>query len=220
MATKAERKSPGIFEILLGISLSISLGVLLALVHMIMRPVEVVRTLPKEIVKGTRYYVEGPDASVSGTRWKTKLKRIGEKNPGEIAFSDSDLNAWAANTFKKVEPEKGEAHSFAILAGVPNFRVEGDQLQVGTVNDLIFLGGTSKLVIEAKGAFTKSANGWDFSPTEVYFGGLPTHKFPLLTSMLMAKFGAVGMNTPEATKVLTSATSINVSGGSVVVKLP
>ncbi|AKC82152.1 hypothetical protein IMCC26134_04000 [Verrucomicrobia bacterium IMCC26134] len=187
---------------------------------MIMRPVEVVRALPKEAVKGTRYYVEGPDASASGTKWKTKLKRIGDQKSGEIAFSDADLNAWAANTFKKVELEKGAAPSFALLAGIPNFRVEGDQLQVGTVNDLIVLGGVCKLVIEAKGSFTKGANGWSFIPTEVYFGGLPTHKFPLLNSMLMGKFGAVGMNTPEATKVLADATSINMSEGSVVVKLP
>ena len=168
MAIKLDNATPGIFGIIIGVGLSVTLGGLLAVVHLISRPVEIVRTLPKEPVEGVRYAIEGAAGSSAGTRWKIKIQRLVEKIPGEYTFSDAEINAWSVGTFEKAEPPKGETPSFALLAGVPNFHLEGDRLHVTTSNDILLLGGVSKLVVEASGSFVQDPEGWRYEPTEFF----------------------------------------------------
>jgi hypothetical protein len=220
MATKVDHASPGLFTILLSVVLGVSLGSLLAVVHLVARPVEVVRAIPKEAAIGVRYALEGVSGSAAGARWKVKVQRLADKMPGEYAFVDAELNAWAGSTFKKAEPPKGEAPSFALLTGVPNFRLDGGIMQIVTVNDLLVLGGLGKVVVEARGAFEKESDGWHFSPSELYFGGFPAHKMPVLASLLVNRLGVSSMVPVEAGNVLARASSIEVTGGSLVVNMP
>jgi hypothetical protein len=232
MATKTERKNPGLFEILFGASLSVVLGALLAFMHLVFRPVEMVSVVPKEPTAGVRYCIQGANGSSSGPRWKIKVQRLADKIPGEFMFSEGDLNAWAESTFQKAgapaapatpaaaAAAQAAAPSFALVSGVPNFKITGGKLQIASINDLFLLGGVSKLVVEAKGTFVKGAEGWDFVPSEFFLGGLPTRKLPMLTSFLVSRFSKSKAASPELANVMARASAITIEGSSLVVKVP
>lgn len=220
MAIKLDNATPGLFGIIFGVGLSVSLGALLAVLHLISRPVEIVRTVPKEPTEGVRYVIEGATGSSAGNRWKIKVKRLVEKIPGEYAFTDAEINAWAEGTFEKAEPPAGETPSFALLAGVPNFHAGADRLHIVTSNDLLLLGGVSKLVIEANGSFKQEAEGWSFVPAEFYLGGLPAHKLPVLAGVLFDRFSKAQAVPADASSILRSASSISVAEGSLAVHMP
>ncbi len=220
MATKVDHASPGLFTILLSVVLGVSLGALLGVAHLISRPVEIVRAIPKEAVPGVRYSLEGTSGSSAGARWKVKVQRLGEKVPGDYTFTDAELNAWSGSTFQKAEPPKGETPRFALLTGVPNFRIDGSSLQIVTANDLLILGGLGKLVIEARGVFKKESDGWHYAPSELHLGGFPAHKVPVLASLLVQRLGVSSAVPAETNNVLARASSIGVSNGALVVKMP
>lgn len=220
MDSKTDHASPGLFTIMLSAVLGVSLGALLAVVHLISCPVEIVQAIPTEPVAGVRYSLEGASASSAGARWKVEVERIAQKMPGNYAFTDAELNAWSDSTFEKAEPPRADTPQVALLAGVPAFRTEGELLQIVTVNDLLILGRTSKVVIEARGVFAKASEGWHYIPSELYLGGFPAHKVPGLVSLLVRRLGASSLVPVEANNVLERATSIGVESGALVVKIP
>ncbi len=220
MDSKADHASPGLFTIMLSAVLGVSLGALLAVVHLTSRPVEIVQAIPKEPVAGVRYSLEGASASSTGARWKVEVERIAQKMPGNYAFTEAELNAWSDSTFEKAEPPRADTPQVALLAGVPAFRTEGELLQIVTVNDLLILGGICKVVVEARGAFSKASDGWHYNPTELYLGGFPAHKVPGLVSLLVNRLGASSLVPVDVSNVIERATSIGVESGALVVKMP
>lgn len=221
MAIKLDNPTPGIFGILFGIGTSVVLGGLLAVLHLIGRPVEVVRTLPAEPVAGVLYFEEGAPGSTGGARWKAKVQRIVEKLPGENTFSEGELNAWSGTSFKKAELEEGATPTFAILAGLPNFRFVESELQVGMVNDVFLFGFTPTLVVQARGGFTMvQGGGWKFEPSQFYFGGLPVHKVPALVPLLAKRFVLADTVPEEIATVMQTASLIEVKDKALHVVMP
>jgi hypothetical protein len=220
MASKADQAEPGLFTILTSVVLGVSLGALLAVMHLISRPVEIVSAFPKEPVPGVRYSLEGVSGSMAGTRWKIKTQRIADKAPGGYSFTDAELNAWAGSTFRKAEVLKDQTPRFALLTGVPNFRIEGERLKIVTANDLIIFGWLVELVIEAEGTFAKEADGWHYVPSELHLGGFPAHKMPILASLLVKRLGTSSFVPAETVGVMASATDIGIASDALVVKMP
>lgn len=221
MAIKLDNPKPGLFGIVFGVGLSVALGGLLAVAHLIFRPVEIVRSIPKEPTAGVRYVIEGAAGSSASARWKVKVRRLVDKIPGDYTFSAAEINAWADGTFDKAEVPKGETPpSFALLAGVPNFNLAGGQLHITTSNDLLLFGGASKLVIETSGTFKQEAEGWHFEPAEFYFGGLPAHKLLPLAAVLYDRFSKAQAAPADASSVLRNASSITITDAALVVHMP
>lgn len=218
MALTLDRKTPGIFGIFFGATLSIALGATLAVVNLAAQAVEVLSSPPKEPVPGTTYYIQGAGGSVSGLdRKEDQLK----KGTGEVGITEAELNAWSSATFKPVEVKKEDkADTVMIIAGKPNFRLVGKELQVGSVNTVNFFGSEAPLVLQARGVFVRANSGVRFQPNTAYLGALPLHRLPALIPLVAERFGAGSTLPPAVDKVLKGASEMSVRDGELVVRMP
>ncbi|MCU0793509.1 MAG: hypothetical protein MUE42_11830 [Opitutaceae bacterium] len=220
MAINLDRKSPGIVGILFGASLSVALGVLLGLINLVAQPVEVVNALPKEPVEGRIYFVKG-GSSGAGRAWELKAEGLAEGRGAEVGFSEAELNAWSGATFEEVKVEPAEKqNTVMVIAGTPNFRIVDRELQVGTINQLVFFGFEAPLVLQARGAFVRGGAGWDFKPSEAYLGGLPLHLAPALADLVRERLTPAASAPTAVAKVLASADKLEIAEGELVVRLP
>lgn len=87
---------PTIYEITLGVILSVVLGAALAIAFLIFKPALVVQEMPKEdeIVRGVTYFVEGTSDIGKSKQWMRKRQMLVDSIPGEISLSEDDLNVW------------------------------------------------------------------------------------------------------------------------------
>lgn len=220
MASPADRKEPGVVGVFIGALLSVTLGALLAGVHLASQPVEVVKEMPKEPNPDARYFVPGASGKTAGKSWQIKRDSLASGGAGAVTFTEAELNAWAEGTFEPVKVDDAKKNTTVmILAGAPNFRIAGTTLHVGLVNTVNFFGTEAPLILQAQGGFEKAGSGWRFAASEATLGALPLHKVPALLPLLAARFG--GSSLPaEVDKVMSTATELAVKDGSLVVTLP
>ena len=220
MAINLDRKSPGIIGILFGAFFSVVLGALLAVLHLMAQPVEVLTAEPNERAEGVKYFIKGAPGGEKGRVWQAKFSRITDGS-GEVKLSENELNTWAGDSFEEVKlSEEEKASSLLIIAGTPNFRLIGSALQIGTENQLVFFGSEAPLILQATGAFAREGQRWKFVPTEAYLGGLPLHRAPLLMALAAKRFGPTAALPEEVEKLLTQATQIAIADDELVVRMP
>ncbi|MCX6938268.1 MAG: hypothetical protein NTU80_10295 [Verrucomicrobia bacterium] len=130
------------------------------------------------------------------------------------------MNGWAAQTFAPAKKDKADKTVDLVTPGLPNFRLDGDQLQVGVVSQLEVSGIKHALVLQAKGGFEQGGDGWRFVPSEMYLNTLPLHKIPGVVPALLARLSSSRETPPELATVLTRATKLGVSGGALAVSMP
>lgn len=215
MGQKLDRKSPGVVVSLIGAVAGVTLGALLALIHLASAPVSAVAALPKEPKEGVRYFVRGGGAS-GGGGWERKLDTL-ESGAGEAAFTEGELNAWSQGRFEQKKREEKSAPAVELVAGVPNFRMADRELQIGLENKLHFFGGEAPLVLQARGQVVRAGSGWRFEPREAYLGGLPLHRMPALYEAVAERFAQPAPE--ELAKLLGRAESISVVDDSLVVRV-
>lgn len=220
MAYSSDHRPPGVIGVFIGAVLGVTLGGLLAGIHLASQPVEVMKTAPKETPPAEKlYYVLGAPGSTAGKTWESKQDALNAGAPGGVSFTEAELNAWSEETFEPVKLEDDEKNStFMILVGAPNFRIEGSTLHLGLVNTVNFFGAETPLVLQARGGFEKGGSGWRYAAKEVRLGALPLHKIPVLLSVLSDRFGAAR---PPAVveKVLRDAREVAVRDGTLVIAL-
>ncbi len=230
-----ELQGPGLFSIIFGAGLSLLVGVLLGVAHLVIKPVE--KKTEKELAKETAgsasvlyrpvYFTEGSTAGGSG--WRTKQQAFTGGQPGEILLNEAELNALiaalapppsapskpaapppakpassadkskpAAPVTKPAEPAEPEFVAATLAPGVVNFRVRGGVLQVAMAGNLSLLDLAP--LVQLRGGFAKGADGFVFQPAEFYFGSLPLHKIPGLSSWLLNKMLAAQKGVPDDLK--------------------
>ena len=193
-------KGPGLFEITLGVLLSIILGVVLAALHLLFKPVEVVAEIPAEHDAGAVYFVEGAINSSKSRQWMRKRQMLADGAAVDVSFNEEELNAWMAN----LAPQKGEAASTELV--VPekvNFRIRGGIFQVGLLSKVNALGLTRDLVFQTRGTFQPGDAGFVFHADEFFIGSLPTHTVPGLKQFLI-KRALASQEIPEDLKTTWS----------------
>jgi hypothetical protein len=114
---------PTIYEVTLGLLLSLLLGAALAIAFLIFKPAEVVAEQPKEddIKPGTVYYVAGTVDAGKAKQWMRKRQLLLDGAPGEIAFTEDDLNVWfmsSTEAGKKATEKAAKAQAEAAAAKV------------------------------------------------------------------------------------------------------
>jgi hypothetical protein len=195
---------PSLFEVTLGALLSLALGVALAFCLLVLKPVEVVKELPKEEERqaGTVYFVEGAKDPARSKGWMRKRQMLIDGAPGEVALSEEELNAWfSSGAPAKVEkrpvpkaapgakgqPEPAEEPTEVLTLDVPNVRIRDSVFQVGIPGNLNLLTLTLPVVVQTQGTFAKGSEMWEFKPSTMYLGSMPLHRIPGFTDMLMKK---------------------------------
>ncbi len=179
-------KGPGTFEIVFGVLLSIILGALIAALHLVFKPVEVVNKPPETVVAGQVYLIEGSMNSSMARQWQRKRQMLAEGNSADVTFNEEELNAWMSS----VAPQAGKAAGSADAVFTPqriNFRIREGVLQAGMLGKIAVVGIDRDLVFQTRGRFVRGAEGFAFTADELYVGSLPVHKVPMLTPLLMKR---------------------------------
>lgn len=183
------QNGPGMFEILFGVILSITLGVLLAALHLVFKPVEVVNRPPEELVPGQVYFIEGSVNSSKAQQWKRKRQMLVEGASADVTFSEEELNSWMASSTAQLSKDEENATALFEPERV-NFRIQGGALQVGLLGKVAAVGVSHDLVFQTRGTFVEGTEGYVFDPKEFFVGSLPVHRVPGLTSLLMKRVTA------------------------------
>jgi len=222
---KIERalNGPGPFEIILSILLSLVLGVLLAALHLVFKPVEVVKKAEEAVEVKNVYFVEGAVNSSKSRQWTRKRQMLTEGAAVDVVFNEEELNAWMATaTPKPAAPAPGAtlAQPAMIQPERINFRIQEGVLQVGLLGKLSALGYERELVVQTRGAFAPGAEGFVFVPAEFYVGSLPAHAIPGLTDFLIKRLGGA-QELPEDIKATwKKLTLVAVEGNTLRLTLP
>ena len=181
------RNGPGLFEITLGVVLSITLGVLLAVLHLIFKPVEVVAKPPESVEAGKVYFIEGASNGNKARQWQRKRQMLADGAAADVVFSEEELNAWMASATPK--PPQGAAATQTVMVTPEkiNFRIQGGLLQIGVQSKVAVLGLTQNLVVQTRGKFVHGDGGFRFTADEFYIGSMPAHIVPGLVPMIMER---------------------------------
>lgn len=212
---------PSLFELLLGILLSLTLGILLAGVVLSLRPVEIVQAPPAEPEAGAVYYVRGSANSQVGRMWQSKQQAFVDQVPGQIEFIEDELNLWARSALKEAPSNGKEPSSWPTLKlGTPNFRIQQGQLQISFEADLMVYGTQRVVVIQGTGTIESTGEGFAYVLSDFWIGSLHASRLPLVGNFLAKRFfGAQAL--PEGLAAPWQALSkARVDGRQVVLKRP
>jgi hypothetical protein len=215
-------RGPGPIEIVLSIILSLVLGVLIAAVHLVFKPVAIVKKAEEATEVGSVYFVEGSSSSSKSRQWTRKRQMLTGSGPVDVVFNEDELNAWMATATPKPAPAApGAAASTSIIEPERvNFRIQDDLLQVGVVGKLSVLGYDQELVVQTRGTFESGADGFVFKAREFYVGSLPTHLIPGLTDYIIGRITSSQELPEDLQAAWKKLTLVSVEGSSLHLTLP
>jgi hypothetical protein len=193
MADKKIEKAlygPSTVEVVLGAILGFLLGLVLACVYLVFKPVQTVKEMPKaeDQKTGVVYYIPGNTGNARD--WSAKQQTL--IRGGQVILTEGELNTWATASLNKAPaPAGGKAggapaadSGFLNASGV-NFRVADSKLHVNAKVTLNYFGMKTDVQMQSKGDLAKSGNMYVYAPEEVYLGSCPLHKLPPAGSMLV-----------------------------------
>ena len=180
-------RAPGLVEVFVGSLLSVLLGVVLAAAILVLKPVAVVKELPKEPVAGKLYYLEGKKDWNAGRRWM--FKRDAFLQGHSVTVTEDELNAWVDNIYPAPtppSPSKKDEPKPLIATGTPNFRLMGETVKFCVIYDVNVFSYSFQVVVQAEGSFLKpkGEDTIEFRPEVFYVGSLPAHKLLILKPLI------------------------------------
>jgi len=213
---------PTWFEILFVAWLGLLLGVALACVHLILRPVVIGPNIPKDLPPGVTTYVEGARNGLKVSSLAAKRKALLEGQSIELDEAEINMALVAAppetrklpNKPKKQDPMKEPF----IKPGVLNFRVHDGLLQIALPLRIAL--ADADVILQTRGVFEKTSNGVEFVPRETYLGNLPLHRIPGAQEQLLQRFLAAYPRGDEITEAWSKLDSAEVVGSVVKLKMP
>ena len=228
---------PGWIEVVFGAILSLLLGVVIGAVLLILKPVAVVKDLPKEADRDPKlvYYVEGSHDMTKGRQAQAKRKAFAEGQ--SVTVTEDELNALAAPTPgtstppkpapKPTKPgEKGEKGGApepspdTLVTGVPNFRVREGALQFAVPVTVNVLGLSSNVVMQTKGGFVKKGDTFIFEPDTFYVGSCPLQRLPFVVDYVRGKFVASQPIPEELKASWAKLASVSIDGNALKLTMP
>jgi len=230
------RYGPGMIEIVLGAVLSLCLGIVLALAILVLRPVKVVREVPKDLAPGAVCYLKGGKEPEKSKQWLRKRRLFVEGS--SIVLNEDELNAWiTAGTSSEPEAPKkpGQspaaapakaapvaASSVILQPGFTNFRVRDGVFQLGNeaVLNLDILGYKQPLVIQVAGHFEKRGESFVLVPDRFYVGSCPLHRIPGATGLLLDKLLANEKVPEDIDAAWKKLASVSIDGNLLKLSMP
>lgn len=169
---------PSTVEVALGALLGLLLGVVLACVYLVWKPMVTVKELPEEKQKGAVYYIAGKVDPTRGRGFDAKQKTF--LAGGQIAASEEELNAWAASlgAAPGAPGQPAAAPTDFISGSGLNFRFADGRLQVGQKVVFNYFGLTKEVMMVATGGFARAGDTFVFQPDSLYLGSCPLHALP------------------------------------------
>jgi hypothetical protein len=206
---KAERAiyGPSWAEVILGAALSAIVGVVLGALLLVLRPVAVVKEIPKEPERDAVYFVEGSRDAAKARQ--ALAKRKGLVAGMSVTVNEDELNSLVtpapggpapkAGDKKGAEKAAAAASDESFSLGTPNFRIDDGRLQVGVPVTINTLDLGRKVIVQARGGFVKKGDMFVYEPSELYLGSCPVQRLPFLSTYVRDKFLA-GQPIPDDIK--------------------
>ncbi len=198
MSKKIDRAlyGPSWFEVIFGAFLSVVIGLVLAVVYLVAKPVTTVKELPKEPVPGMVYYIEGSKDATKGRSWVAKRQQLVagmsvQVTEEEINAAIAGVNAPAPKKpgAKAEEPApEAEAKPGPFQAGAPNFRIRDSVVQISTPVTVNALDLGLNVLVHARGTFEKQGDRFVFTPKTLLVGSCPVEKIPGAATYVLRQF--------------------------------
>lgn len=206
-------------EIILGIVLSLLLGVAVGILALVLRPVLSVKEMPKDAdrVPGMVYYLEG--SRDPGRSSQADLKRRSLVAGQSVAMVEDELNALLAAD-PSAKPDPAAAAQQMVAPGAPNIRIREGVVQVTVPLTINILGVSQKVPARARGGFVLEDNLWVFRADDVMLGSCPVASLPYVGNLIRA---AVLRSIPrpgDLTAVWPKLAQVTVEGDVLNLRLP
>jgi hypothetical protein len=181
---------PGVVEVVLGAVLSLAVGVILAALYLVFKPVSVVPKLPPadKREEGMVYYVQGAKGEGKSGLLLRKQQLFLEGS--SIVLTEDELNTWMASSNGAPKKPADPKDAKAPAANELNFHLSKGLLQVGLPYTVDLLGLSGSVIIQTQGTFTKEGDVFVYEPSTIYIGSLPAQRIPVLLSLLKKKIYA------------------------------
>ncbi len=169
-----QQKGPKLYEVVIGAILSLILGGLLAVIYLVLQPVEEVAQFPPEEAreKGKVYFKPGQVGRAGEFNWRPKQAAFEAGASGTIELVEQEINQWVSVEFSDLEDEDyPDAGMFFIAPRSLNFRVGDGRFQIASDLDWTVFGYTHTLKAHAIGTFVRGNGSFAFEPEEMYIGG-------------------------------------------------
>lgn len=228
MANKKIEKAlygPSTLEVALGAVLGLGLGVVVAAVYLVFKPVQTVKEPPKEVAKGVVYYLPGKIDGTKARAWQTKAATFVQG--GQVVANEEELNAWAASLGGAPAPKPGApaekpkaddgkggaaASEFLSASGL-NFRVDGDKLHIAEKVVLNYYGVAKEVVFQASGTFVRGSENFVFKAETIHLGSCPVHVLPGVGGALTKALAAKAKVPDDFRAAWATITAMAVEGG-------
>ncbi|MBI3885646.1 MAG: hypothetical protein HY302_07960 [Opitutae bacterium] len=223
---------PGVIEVALGAVLGLALGVVVACVFLLFKPVKVVKEPPKEAEAGVVYYQPGSENLNKGRGWVQKQQAL--LAGGAVELSEEELNAWAASRHpgaasatkpaapakpgakpapgKPGPPAAAPAPEKFLTVGAINFRLKDGRMQLGTKVTLSAFGVAQDFPVIVTGTFAKNGATFVFNAETLYVGSCPLHKLPGVAGPLLRKAAALEPIPDELRAAWSRLTTVAIDG--------
>lgn len=177
---------PGAFEVCFVAWLGLFLGIAGAFLHLVFRPVAVVRGDTPDPSQEAVCFVEGAKDAELGKAWLQKLQAFREAR--SIRLSEEELNTAVSHPTQrpKASEETAAAETdIELIPGTVNFRIAEGELQIAMPFSLSKKGPV--VIVQARGSFVQKAGGFLFEPRILYIGSCPVHRLPFFASVLLKR---------------------------------
>ena len=233
MATRKIEKAlygPSLIEVIFGAILGLLLGVVVACVFLVFKPVVLLKEKPKETVRGVVYFLPGEDSNAKSRAWQAKQKQYMAGTT--VHLVEAELNAWAATIAQPVPAAKPAGPAAAakpgaapakpatptpegfVIPAAPNFRIVDGKLQIGLKCTLNWYGLATDVTVQATGGFRREGDGYVFAPETVYLGSCPVHLLPAAAAPLVAYITAHEKAPDEIRAAWAKLNSVAIEGSS------
>ncbi len=184
-------------EVVVGALLSVVLGGFLGMMHLVLKPVQLVKDLPAEADRkpDTVYVVEGSRDATKARQAIAKRKLFAQG--GSVTMIEDEINVLispppppAAKNAPKPKPADPTSAtpppSFAIDA--PNFHIHDGGVQITVPVKVSAVGFDETVLVVAQGGFAKRGEVFVFEPTSMMVGSCPVSRLPYLDALAFKKF--------------------------------
>jgi len=192
-------------------------------------------------VQGAVYFVQGSADASRSRQWMRKRQMLLEGTPGEIAFSEEELNSWLSSgapkkdkkparaVSKPTTPAKPGAPKAAppaeipedlLVLETPNVRIRDSIFQIGVPGSLNLLTFSLPIVLQSQGNFEKSGDVWVFKPSTFYLGSMPLHRIPGFTDQVVKRLMSSSLVPEDALASWKRVSEVAVDGKALKITIP
>jgi hypothetical protein len=221
-----QQRGPTVLEVTLGAALSVALGVVLGAAYMVLKPVELVPSIPKDPPAGALYYIEGVHGfnKTGGLEDKRKAFLAGQS----VEVDEGEINLLLGFTPKPAPPpppKPGDKPAPApdakmLVIGSLNARVRDGKIQFGTAVDFNILTVMGTVFVRAEGTFEKQGTEFVFEPETVYLGGCPVTHIPFAKEWVMSKFLFARPVPADIAGAWAKLSDVTIDGSTLRLKMP